>query len=207
MTLRSGRCREAQPLDTDHGKPTGIEMEDGVSGRKVEGDRRAIVAASALTSSLRVVSTTRVLLLFVLVCGGLTGALEIAEAQYIPTAPKPPQLAAAKSVFISNNFGASYADSDRMYDEVFTAVQHMDRFAIATDPSSCDLILEFRFGNAFTGPGLVFLNIVDPKSHTVLWSVSGEGIPKGLSFAHVHKNEPDVIDKLVDYLKIITAPK
>ncbi len=133
--------------------------------------------------------------------------MEIARAQYIPSTPKPPQLAAAKSVFISNNFGATYADSDRMYDEVYSAVQHMNRFSIVTDPSSCDLILEFRFGNAFTGPGLVFLNVVDPKSHVVLWSVSGEGTPKGLSFAHVHKNEPDVIDKLMDYLKIITAPK
>ena len=207
MTLRSGCCRGAQPLDTENCKPTGMEEEDGMSGRQVGEEDSAIVAAGAQRKSLRGARTTRMLLLLVLFGGGLTGGMAIAKAQYIPTAPKPPQLAAAKSVFISNNFGATYADSDRMYDEVYSAVQHMNRFSIGTDPSSCDLILEFRFGNAFTGPGLVFLNIVDPKSHVVLWSVTGEGTPKGLSFAHVHKNEPDVIDKLTDYLKIITASK
>ncbi len=178
-----------------------------MSGRQVAEENPAVATAIARNKSLRGARTMRMLLLLVMVGGGLTGAMAIAQAQYIPTAPKPPQLAAAKSVFISNNFGATYADSDRMYDEVYAAVQHMNRFSIATDPSSCDLILEFKFGNAFTGPGLVFLNVVDPKSHIVLWSVSGEGTPKGLSFAHVHKNEPDVIDKLIDYLKIVTATK
>ncbi|WP_263375200.1 hypothetical protein [Granulicella aggregans] len=174
-----------------------------MTGQQVGEENSAIVQHK----SLRGARTARVLLFLVLLGGGFMETMEIARAQYIPSTPKPPQLAAAKSVFISNNFGATYADSDRMYDEVYSAVQHMNRFSIVTDPSSCDLILEFRFGNAFTGPGLVFLNVVDPKSHVVLWSVSGEGTPKGLSFAHVHKNEPDVIDKLMDYLKIITAPK
>jgi hypothetical protein len=133
---------------------------------------------------------------------------------YVPTQAKPPQLAAAKTVYVANDFGFEYSDSDRAYDEAIAGVQHLNRFTLVADPAAADLILDFKFATTFPAGGIaggsipyVILTILEGKTHIVLWSVSGQGVPKALPHAHIGQNEADVIDRLMDYLKIVTAPR
>jgi hypothetical protein len=134
-----------------------------------------------------------------------TGILHT-HAQYVPTAPKPPQLAQANSVFIANNTSAPLANSDRIYDEIYAGIQAMHRFKVVLKPADADLILEFSLVTAGDDSQTVFLRVMDGKTHVVLWSVSDSGQTKAIYGTHGKKNEHDVVDNILDYLAIVTSP-
>lgn len=154
----------------------------------------------------------RLILALIAVCGAASGVHAVGQV-YIPTQAKPPQLAAAKTAYVANDFGFEFADSDRAYDEVVAGLQRMNRFSLVSDPGAADVILDFKFATTFPA-GLpsqsspyCMMTIVDGKTHAVLWSVSGQGVPRAIHASHIRQNEADVIDRLLDYLKIITGPK
>jgi len=135
----------------------------------------------------------------------LPGTIQ-AQALYVPTAPKPLQLSIAKTVFISNNTCAPLADSDRVYDEIYSSIQQLHRFSILTAPDGADLVLEFSLSTSADNVQQVTLRVIDGKTRAVLWSVSDSGETKAIYGTHGKKNQHDVIDTIVDYLAIVTAP-
>lgn len=127
------------------------------------------------------------------------------SVQAIMQVPRPPQLSAAKTVFISNDTAAPLADSDKIFDEIYSAIEKANRFTIVGDPASADLILEFSIQNQDTSQ-IVTLRVLDGKTHVILWSVSDAGQTKAIYGTNGKKNQHDVVDNIVDYLKIITTP-
>jgi hypothetical protein len=124
-----------------------------------------------------------------------------AQAMAIPTAPRPAQLATAKTVFISNGFDLKLPQGSE-YDQVYAAVQKLNRFTIVSTPQDADLILEFSDG----GNELVkILHIVDPKTHTLLWSIR-EFANSATRRETLDKNEQEAVDRLAADLQKITAP-
>ncbi len=125
----------------------------------------------------------------------------LAQTAAIPTAPRPAQLAAAKTVFISNGFDLKLPQGSE-YDQAYAAVQKLNRFTIVSTPQDADLILEFSDG----GNELVkVLHIFDPKTHTLLWSVR-ELSNSATRQETMNKNEQEAVDRLAADLQKITAP-
>jgi hypothetical protein len=135
-----------------------------------------------------------------------------AQQPYIPTAPKPPQIAAAKTVFLSNDTDAPMADSDKIFDEIYACVQRQNRFIIVPTLANADLILQFSTRNLLpptqtqTELEVVTLRVIDSKTNVILWSVSDSGHIRAIDGAHGKKNAYDIIDEIVGYLKIIATP-
>ncbi len=127
-----------------------------------------------------------------------------AQTRYIPTAPKPSQLIAAKTVFLSNDTVAPLADSDKIFDEIYRSVQQLNRFTIVSNPSDADLILQFGLQNIDTTQ-IISLRIIDPKTNTILWSVGDAGQTKAIYGSNGKKNQHDVVDNIIDYLQAVTT--
>ena len=141
--------------------------------------------------------------------GALGLSLLLGSALFAQAAPKPPQLAAARSVFISNDTGAYGTQSDVAYNQFYAAIQKLDRFTIVVDPLQADLILEVGTGEIHNHPiPLAFyetLRVLDPKSKVVLWSVS-ESSPGQGSQALIDKNALAALDRLAADLQRVCTP-
>jgi hypothetical protein len=125
------------------------------------------------------------------------------SAQTPSTVPIPTQLTNARTVFISNAFVAAGTDSDADYAQVYNAVQALNRFTIVGTPQEADLVLEFT--NDFTtGLGQV-LHVLDPKTHTLLWSVVEYAAPAARQ-SQVVKNRQAAVNRLALDLQRITTP-
>jgi hypothetical protein len=119
------------------------------------------------------------------------------------TAPLPAQLAAAKTVFIANAFEAGGPASEAAYNQVYAAVQVLNRFTLVSSPQQADLILQF----GLTPNGLAeVLHITDPKTNVRLWSVS-EGIRIGVRGSTAAKNTQIAINNLANDLQTICTPQ
>jgi hypothetical protein len=124
----------------------------------------------------------------------------------------PTQIASARTVFLSNNLGAPLADTDKIFNEIYAGVQQLNRFSIVTDPQTADLLMQFnlvntdniRFGTVQT----ITLQIIDPKTQVILWSVSDSGQTKAI-YSSQDRNliKYDVVDSVLAYLKIISGPQ
>jgi hypothetical protein len=107
-------------------------------------------------------------------------------------APIPPQILAAKKVFLSNSGanGMAFAILDRAgdtgqhFNQLYTAVKSSGRFEIVGAPSDADLVFELRFDSpsAACAPGrqgilapnprpMLALTILDGKTHFTLWTI------------------------------------
>jgi hypothetical protein len=122
----------------------------------------------------------------------------------------PTQIASARTVFLSNNLRAPLADTDKIFNEIYAGVQQQNRFTIVTDPQTADLLLQFSLVNS-EGPGVVqtiTLQIIDPKTQVILWSVSDAGQTKAIYGSKDRDlNKYDVVDSVLAYLKIISGPQ
>ncbi len=125
---------------------------------------------------------------------------------YQPTSPKPPLLLSAKTVFISNDTDAWLADSDKIFDEIYSSIQNQGRFTIALNPADADLVLQYSFSYGGGAPNSLTLCVLDRKTMVILWSVTGEGTVAAVNGGLSKKKKPDIIDEINDYLKIISAP-
>ena len=144
--------------------------------------------------------------------GALGLSLVLGSSLCAQRAPKPPQLAAAKTVFISNTTEGSDTGSDDAYDAFYGAVQKLNRFTIVMDPAQADLVLEFGLSGTHNYPNpdtwSVFetLRIIDPKSRIVLWSVS-EADESASRKNNMMKNAENAANALAaDLQRVCTAP-
>jgi hypothetical protein len=132
------------------------------------------------------------------------------SAQTTASAPLPSQLAAAKTIFISNVTKSFRTTSDEAYSQFYMAVQQLNRFTIVTDPAQADLIVELGLGDSYSYPNAggfyATLRIVDPKSHVTLWSVSETSTAAGRQ-ATIAKNAQTAINNLATDLQTICAPQ
>lgn len=134
-----------------------------------------------------------------------------------PAAPLPPQILAAKKVFISNADAGSDSSTwsggpAQPYNELYAAIKSWGRYEFAGAPSDADLVLQISFANpiAFVASGTSYdsgqitLVLIDPKTNIVLWTFNGK-----ISTAHGEKGRDNAlagsIGKLVSDLKALTA--
>ena len=99
-------------------------------------------------------------------------------------APVPPQILSAKSIFVSNGGGSNYFNMftggpDRAYNTLYAMLQQSNRYQLVSTPAQADLIFEIRSiaPSVSTGDTIgynpqLILNILDPKTSTVLWTTS-----------------------------------
>ena len=144
----------------------------------------------------------------------IIGALVVAAAPSLSAQGTPShipaQISSARTVFLSNNLGAPLADTDKIFNEIYAAVQQQNRFTIVNDPQTADLLLQFSLVNS-EGPGVVqtiTLQIIDPNTQVILWSVSDAGQTKAIYGSKDRDlNKYDVVDSVLAYLKIIAGPQ
>jgi hypothetical protein len=140
----------------------------------------------------------------------------------VPPAPVPPQILAAKKVFITNAGGDEMATNeprfsgtpDRAYSEFYAAVKSWGRFEIVAAPSEADLLLEVRQSVSEGGGGgkvgssptpLFRLTIRDAKTNTLLWGFcvhSAFGLGQGES----DRNFEQAIYRLTADLRSLVTP-
>jgi hypothetical protein len=140
----------------------------------------------------------------------------------VPAAPIPPQILAAKKVFIANAGGDEMTGSDqrfsggpdRAYNEFYAAMKSWGRFEIVNSPADADLLLEIRqYVSAVTptaGGSSAFipqfqLNIRDPKSNTMLWGFNAHS-RFGMGQADSDRNFSSAVGRLATDLRILVAP-
>jgi hypothetical protein len=104
------------------------------------------------------------------------------------TAPIPQQVLTARKVFVSNagevrdpNGDLDFKGGpDRAYDQFYAAIQTWGKYELAPAPTDADLVLEIRVDRV---PGSFYqqlhLAIVDPKTHTILWTFVEHASPSG----------------------------
>ena len=139
-------------------------------------------------------------------------AAPVLYAQSTTSVPAPPQLAVAKSIFISNASEGVGTASDAYYNQFIAAVQNLNHFTIVMDPAQADLVLEFGLSGTHNYPNpdtwSVFetLRITDPKSRIVLWSVS-EADESASRKNNMMKNAENAANALAaDLQRVCTAP-
>jgi hypothetical protein len=148
--------------------------------------------------------------------------LETAGAQQLPvapsaTAPIPPLLLSAKTVFISNAGADSglfphpfSGDPDRAYNEFYANVESWGRYQIAASPAEADLIFELQL-TAPSGPSnadkskgasdplpMVRLVIYDQPTHYVLWALTESVAPAEKQKTHDHNLDEAVANLVLD---------
>ena len=152
--------------------------------------------------------------------------LPLSRAQSKPTvapaAPIPPQILAAKKVFIANAGGDEMTGDDqrfsggpdRAYNEFYAAMKSWGRFEIVNSPADADLLLEIRqYVSAVTPTGRgsssfipqFQLSIRDPKTNTMLWGFNVHG-RFGIGQADSDRNFNSAVGRLATDLRILVAP-
>ena len=129
------------------------------------------------------------LLIFLL--AGIATAQASARNSSTAAAPIPPQIGAAKKVFITNAGwdcltleGVFHGGPDRTYDEFYSAIRQWGRYQPVSAPEQADLDFEIRFAcppaaaNVMNGGSVppeydpkVILTITQPKGKTVIWRI------------------------------------
>jgi hypothetical protein len=147
-------------------------------------------------------------------------ALSAQQPKETATAPVPAQIAAAHKVFISNAGSDLSAQAvfkraeepEQAYNHFYAAMQNWGRYELVSSPSEADLVFEIRF----TAPMYVTenltsyqpqfaLNIVDTKTHFLLWSLT-EPVQGAYRKATWLKNFDQGLGALMDDLKKLSAP-
>jgi len=122
----------------------------------------------------------------------------------------PSQLAAAKTVFISNASDENESDTIKGYDRIYAAIQKLNRFTIVFTPNDADLVLEFgqidgKYSKSNGDKEVEFrqrLRIIDPHTHILLWSAT---VPNTGRLTERDTNNEAAINRLANYLQKITT--
>ncbi len=142
------------------------------------------------------------------------------KSQPAPPAPVPPQITAAKKIFIANAGGdeRSYEDPrfsggpDRAYNQFYAALKSWAHYEIVTAPADADLLLELRFAapevDRSGGNGLgehrfdpqFRLEIRDPKINALLWGFT-EHAQWAVLQGNRDKNFDQALTKIVSALQ------
>jgi hypothetical protein len=135
-------------------------------------------------------------------------------------APVPSEIVAARKVFIANA-GADVAsqsafkragEPDQAYNHFYSAIQGWGRYELVPTPADADLVFEIRFtapmyynGNLAVYQPQFGLNIVDAKTHFLLWSLA-EPVEGAFRKATWLKNFNQGLDLVMADLKKVSAP-
>lgn len=114
----------------------------------------------------------------------LAPAINAAPPKDVGPAPVPPQITAAKKVFIANAGEDPYFKElgrQRSYNHFYAAVKNWGRFELVSRPADADLILEIclagtldRYGDRLEIVPVLKLTIVDPATGILLWTLTEE---------------------------------
>jgi hypothetical protein len=139
-----------------------------------------------------------------------------------PAAPIPPQVLAAKKVFIANAGGDEMTGDDphfsggpdRAYNEFYAAMKSWGRFEIVNSPADADLLLEIRqYVSAVTPSGRgsssfipqFQLNLLDPKTNATLWGFNVHS-RFGMGQADSDRNFSSAVGRLATDLRLLVVP-
>ena len=139
-----------------------------------------------------------------------------------PVAPIPPQIFAAKKVFIANAGGDEMTGDDphfsggpdRAYNEFYAAIKSWGRFEIVNSPADADLLLDIRqYVSAVTPTGRgsssfipqFRLDIRDPKTSAMLWGFNVHS-RFGIGQADSDRNFSSAIGRLATDMRILITP-
>jgi hypothetical protein len=99
-------------------------------------------------------------------------------------APIPPQIATAKTVFLSNRCEEDYKTCSSVYNDFYTGLSASSRYQLAPSPSTADLIFEIHMvaktgvTNVVNGTGgsntysNLTLTILDNQTRFALWTIT-----------------------------------
>ena len=105
------------------------------------------------------------------------------------SAPVPAPIVSAKRVFVANGGTDAMSltafkkdgDSNAPYNWFYSALKSWGRYELVSTPSEADLVMEVRFDAPLKDCGKITLytpqltiNIIDAKTHFLLWSVTEE---------------------------------
>ncbi|MFY9794048.1 MAG: hypothetical protein WAJ99_22900, partial [Candidatus Sulfotelmatobacter sp.] len=151
---------------------------------------------------------------------GLVPGLRALQAKGPAPAPVPPQIPAAKKVFISNAGGESFetvidqtvfdGGPDRPYNQFYAAVKDWGRFDIVSSPADADLVLEISWVLADTGLrlpvlGQLRLAIIDPRAHVTLWNLT-EYVRGAILLGNRDKNFDQTMTTILNRMKLLAVP-
>jgi hypothetical protein len=133
-------------------------------------------------------------------------------SQITETAPIPPQILAAKKIFIANDPGpnsemAVKGNPDRAYTDFYFAMKAWGYYEVVGSPSDADLIFEIRLMSGRDVPTQFRLTMRDPKTNVLVWRLY-QPIKLGLLPGNQEKNfdlvaAPQLITKIAT---LINAP-
>ena len=150
----------------------------------------------------------------------LLASTPLTRAQQTSTsAPVPPQITSAHSIFIANGGGTNYFNAftggpDRGYSQLYAALQQWNRYQIADSPSQADLIFEIHAiapavntggtdGSYVYNPQLI-LRILDPKTNALLWTTTSNVKAAGTQSSR-DKGFDESVAVLVDRVRQLTG--
>jgi hypothetical protein len=158
-----------------------------------------------------------------LVCAALLSAVaafvpQLASAQ---AGPIPPAIQAAKKIFVSNAgadsglFPSPFSgDTNRSYNQFYTALKASGQFELVADSSEADLVLELQLiarssppagdsvnkSNGASDPLPMFrLVIYDRKNHYILWTLTQSVERAYLKKTHDHNFDDALSALLLDF--------
>lgn len=150
-----------------------------------------------------------------------SAALAAVNPNSAPAGPVPPQIIAAKKIFIANAGGDQMAEDDpifsggpdRAYNQFYAAMKSWGRFEIVGSPAEADLLLEIRqevqtvsLGSK-TGASdtpLFQLVVRDPKTGALLWGFHVHS-KFGVGQANSDRNFDQAMDRLVSNLRALVS--
>jgi hypothetical protein len=159
---------------------------------------------------MRKITTTH---LFIVTCAIALLIVPTVGAQLASPAPVPVQIATSKRAFISNGESTiEKVPANLAYNEFYADMKSWGKYELVAAPADADLIFEIRlvatgapfFGNP-THPLCLYLVILDPKTHVVLWAVSDPMRGAGWE-SNARKNFDQAMATLVGEVKKLTAP-
>ncbi|WP_158945858.1 hypothetical protein [Granulicella sp. S190] len=148
----------------------------------------------------------------------LSGVLAVAQEPVTPeTAPVPPLLLNAKTVFLSNAGADSglfphpfSGDPDRAYNQFYADVSSWGRYQLVATPAEADLVFELQL-SAPNGPSnadkqkgasdplpMFRLVIYDRPTHYVLWALTESVAPAAKQKTHDHNFDEALASLVLD---------
>jgi hypothetical protein len=122
-----------------------------------------------------------------------------------PAAPIPTQILTAKKVFISNSESTAdiiFGVRDLTYNVLYDHMKNWGKYELVSAPADADLIFNINF--VILVNQQLRLVVLDPKTHTVLWTFA-EPVQPWNRQSTGRKNFDQTMSKLVDDVRKLTA--
>lgn len=133
------------------------------------------------------------------------------------SAPVPPQVLNAHTVFVSNGGGSNYFEdfgggTNRAYNTFYKQLKQMQKYELVSSPGDADLIFEIRaiapetsgYHDTVSYNPQVILTVRDPRTNAVLWTESANVRAIGTKSRRDRQFDQSVA-VLVDKLALVTG--